>query len=179
MPGNRACPVRREAIRKRTRASRAPRRMADPAGGTGDPSQPGSQLGVPVHHLVLPHHHHDLTAAVIPHIGDERPIRQRSGSHRMNGRGDRRLRRSHPRHQGWSERGPHRDRTQCAAMLQEPTARLISHGTLHLRNKPAPSAMSERGHTALHAGGSTSPTRRFGPPGSTRERIRDHQHQPH
>ncbi len=32
MPGNRACPVRREAIRKRTRASRAPRRMADPAG---------------------------------------------------------------------------------------------------------------------------------------------------
>src|SRR6478752_4177972 len=32
MPGKRACPVRREAIRKRTRPARAPRRMAHPAG---------------------------------------------------------------------------------------------------------------------------------------------------
>ena len=32
MPGKRACPVRREAIRKRTRPARVPRRMVDPAG---------------------------------------------------------------------------------------------------------------------------------------------------
>ncbi len=133
-------------------------------GGTGDPGQAGSQLRVPVHHLALPDHDHDLTAAMVFHIGDERLVRQRSNSPgtdsgRMNRRRNRRLRRSDPRHQPRSERGTDRDRPQ-RAMLQEPTARLISHGILQFRNKPAPPAMSERGHTALSADGSPSPTRR-------------------
>ncbi len=135
-------------------------------GGTGDPSQAGSQLRVPIHHLALSDHDHDLTAAMVFHIGDERLIRQRSNSPgtdsgRMNGRRNRRLRRSDPRHQPRSKRGTDRDRPQ-RAMLQEPTARLISHGILQFRNKPAPPAMSERGHTALSAGGSPTPTRRHG-----------------
>jgi len=135
-------------------------------GGTGDPGQPGSQLGVPIHHLALSDHDHDLAAAMVFHIGDERLVRQRSDSRvmdsgRMNGRRNRRLRRSDPRHQPRSERGTDRDRPQ-RAMLQEPTARLISHGILQFRNKPAPPAMSERGHTALSADGSPSPTRRSG-----------------
>jgi len=123
-------------------------RISGVLGGTGDPSQPGSQLCVPVHHLVLPHHHHDLTAAMVPHIGNERPIRQRSGSRWMNGRGDRRLRGSHPRHQGGSERGPHRNRPQ-RAMLQESTARLISHGTLQFQKQTGSSGnVRKRSHSA-------------------------------
>jgi len=117
-------------------------------GGTGDPSQPGSQLRVPVHHLALPHHHHNLTAAVVPHIGDERLVRQRSGSRRMNGRGDRRLRRSDPRHQRGSERGPDRNRPQ-RAMLQESTARLISHGILQCQEQTGSSGnVRKRSHSA-------------------------------
>jgi len=61
-------------------------------GGTGDPGQPGSQLGVPIHHLALSDHDHDLAAAMVFHIGDERLVRQRSDSRvmdsgRMNGAG--------------------------------------------------------------------------------------------
>jgi len=44
-------------------------------GGTGDPGQAGSQLRVPIHHLSLPDHDHDLAAAMVFDIGDERLVR--------------------------------------------------------------------------------------------------------
>ncbi len=115
-------------------------------GGTGDPSQAGSQLRVPIHHLALSDHDHDLTAAMVFHIGDERLVRQRSNSRRMNDRGNRRLRRSDPRHQRRSERGT--DRPQ-RAMLQEPTARLISHGILQFQEQTGSSGnVRKRSHSA-------------------------------
>ncbi len=122
-------------------------------GGTGDPSQPGSQLRVPIHHLALPDHDHDLAAAMVFHISDERLVRQRSNSPgtdsgRMNRRRNRRLRRSHPRHQPRSKRGTDRDRTQ-RAMLQEFTARLISHGILQFQEQTGSSGnVRKRSHSA-------------------------------
>ncbi len=123
-------------------------------GGTGDPGQSGSQLRVPIHHLALSDHDHDLTAAMVFHIGDERLVRQRSNSRgmdsgRMNRRRNRRLRRSDPRHQPRSERGTDRDRTQ-RAMLQEPTARLISHGILQFQEQTGSSGnVRKRSHSTF------------------------------
>jgi len=66
----------------------------------------------------------------------------------MNGRGNRRLRRSDPRHQCGSERGTNRNRTQ-RAMLQEPTARLISHGILQCQEQTGSSGnVRKRSHSA-------------------------------
>jgi len=123
-------------------------------GGTGDPGQSGSQLRVPIHHLALSDHDHDLTAAMVFHIGDERLVRQRSNSPgtdsgRMNRRGDRRLRRSDPRHQPRSKGGTDRDRPQ-RAMLQEPTARLISHGILQFQEPTGSSGnVRKRSHSTF------------------------------